>query len=83
MNIISAIVCIVDKRNAIADKKRVSEKTLFLLCFLGGSIGMYITMKQIRHKTLHRRFMIGIPIIIIIQFLIFFYLINGQYIKFY
>ncbi len=28
---------------------------------------MYITMKKIRHKTKHKKFMIGIPVIMILQ----------------
>ena len=67
INLISVAVCITDKRKAIKGSRRVSEETLFALCFLGGSIGMYITMKVIRHKTLHKRFMIGIPLIILLQ----------------
>ena len=67
ISFVSVIVCIVDKISAIKEKRRVSERTLFGLCFLGGSLAMYITMKAIRHKTLHKRFMIGIPIIIILQ----------------
>ena len=67
INLISVAVCITDKRKAIKGSRRVSEKPLFALCFLGGSVGMYITMKAIRHKTLHKRFMIGIPLIILLQ----------------
>ena len=67
INLISVAVCITDKRKAIKGSRRVSEKTLFALCFLGGSVGMYLTMKAIRHKTLHKRFMIGIPLIIFFQ----------------
>ena len=67
INIIAAIVCITDKCLAIKDKWRISEKTLFLLSIIGGSLGMYCVMKLCRHKTLHMRFMIGIPIIIFLQ----------------
>ena len=28
---------------------------------------MYLTMRIIRHKTLHKKFMIGIPLIILLQ----------------
>ena len=67
INLISVAVCITDKRKAIKGSRRVSEKTLFALCFLGGSVGMYLTMKAVRHKTLHKRIMIGIPLIILLQ----------------
>lgn len=67
INFISVFVCIFDKRMAIKGARRVPEKTLFALCLLGGSVGMYLTMKAIRHKTKHKRFMIGIPLIILLQ----------------
>ena len=70
ISFISVIITIHDKRAAKTKGQRVPEKRFFLLALLGGSAAMYITMLQIRHKTLHKRFMIGIPIIIIIQLLI-------------
>ena len=67
INVISIIVCIYDKIMAIKQKFRVSEAALFWLSFLGGAVFMFITMKLIRHKTLHKKFMIGLPLIIIFQ----------------
>ena len=67
ISIISVIVCVADKLRAKKGKWRIKESTLFLLSALGGSAAMYITMRVIHHKTLHKRFMIGIPLIIIIQ----------------
>lgn len=67
ISIISVIVCVADKTRAKKGKWRIKESTLFLLSALGGSAAMYVTMRLIRHKTLHKRFMIGIPLIIIAQ----------------
>ena len=50
--------------------RRVPERTLFLLAALGGSAGALLGMKVWRHKTLHRSFRIGIPLILILQILI-------------
>ena len=47
--------------------RRVREATLFAASALGGSVAMLITMLSVRHKTLHKRFMIGIPLIIVVQ----------------
>ena len=47
--------------------RRVREATLFAVSALGGSLAMLITMLSVRHKTLHKRFMIGIPLIIVAQ----------------
>ena len=69
--LISLIACVVTVYDKIASKRlprhRTPEKTLFLLSALGGSIAMYATMQLIRHKTQHKRFMIGIPLIIVAQ----------------
>lgn len=70
ISLVSIIVCCYDK---IAAKRRPSHRTreasLLLLCVLGGSVAMYLTMLVIRHKTKHKKFMIGIPFIIILQIL--------------
>ncbi|SFO95305.1 Uncharacterized membrane protein YsdA, DUF1294 family [Oscillibacter sp. PC13] len=50
--------------------RRVPEKTLFLLSALGGSIGALLGMKVWHHKTLHKSFRFGIPVILILQVLI-------------
>jgi len=67
INVLSAVMCIYDKINAINGGWRVRERDLFLLCILGGSPVMYMTMRIIRHKTHHNRFMIGIPLIFLVQ----------------
>ena len=67
INFISVIVCIADKSRAKRGKWRVRERTLWALTILGGGAGMYLTMRLIRHKTLHKSFMVGIPLIIILQ----------------
>ena len=46
---------------------RVRETTLFAVSALGGSVAMLLTMMAVRHKTRHKRFMIGIPHIILLQ----------------
>lgn len=51
-------------------RHRVPEATLLLLSILGGSLPMYITMQIIHHKTQHKKFMIGIPIILAIQIIL-------------
>ena len=63
INCVSIFVTIHDKRAAQRGAWRVPEKTLFALCVLGGCPGVYLTMRTIRHKTKHKRFMIGIPLI--------------------
>ncbi|MCX7614285.1 MAG: DUF1294 domain-containing protein [Clostridiales bacterium] len=57
-----------DKFAAIKGRRRIREKSLFLVAFLGGAAGMYLSMLLFRHKTKHKRFMITLPVIIVIQF---------------
>ncbi|MDU2584994.1 MAG: DUF1294 domain-containing protein [Anaerococcus prevotii] len=68
INILGIILTIYDK---IASKKfrknRIRENVLLLIGVLGGAVSMYITMKLIRHKTRHKKFMAGLPIIFFLQ----------------
>lgn len=70
INIVAVIITVIDKFNAIAHKRRISEKTLLSVAALGGSVAMFVTMLLIRHKTKHPKFMFGIPLIIIMQLLL-------------
>lgn len=47
--------------------RRVPEKTLFLLSILGGSVGALLGMRAFHHKTLHKAFRLGIPVILFLQ----------------
>ncbi|MDO5548817.1 MAG: DUF1294 domain-containing protein [Eubacteriales bacterium] len=67
VNGIGAAVTAWDKRAARRGAWRVAEKTLFLWCVLGGCPGVYLTMRCIHHKTRHKRFMWGIPLIFVLQ----------------
>ena len=48
-----------DKRQAERKRRRVPEKNLWLLAFIGGGIGAYVGMQMFRHKTRHTSFRIG------------------------
>lgn len=74
INAIAAAVCIFDKIQAKRHGRRTSEKMLFFLSAAGGSVGLYTAMRLIRHKTLHKRFMIGVPLIFAAETLILIYL---------
>lgn len=74
LSIISVIVTAHDKLSAERGGRRVPERTLLALSALGGSAVMLLMMYLIRHKTRHKKFMIGIPLIIILQAFALFYL---------
>lgn len=75
VNVAGFLMAFIDKRKAIKNKWRVPEKSLFLSAILGGGIGLYMGFKTFRHKTLHKRFMIGVPLIVILQLLIIIFFI--------
>lgn len=75
INFITFLVFRLDKWKARrkedhAATRRVPEKTLFLLAAIGGSVGALLGMRVWRHKTLHRSFRVGIPLILILQIVI-------------
>lgn len=59
-----------DKRKARKQAWRTPEKQLFLLAALGGSVGVWLGMQTFRHKTQHRSFTLGIPLIFVLQILL-------------
>ena len=56
-----------DKWKARHESRRIPEKTLFLSAILGGSLGALAGMYLFRHKTKHRSFTVGMPMILALQ----------------
>ncbi len=67
VNLIAFFAMRRDKRAAKAGALRTPEKTLFLLAILGGSLGAMLGMKVFHHKTKHKSFTIGMPLIFALQ----------------
>ena len=67
INVVTFFMYGIDKWKAKHSKWRVSEATLLMLAVLGGSIGAWLGMKVWHHKTLHKKFRYGIPIIILLH----------------
>lgn len=74
INIIIFLVYGIDKLKAKKGKWRVPEATLLLLAVIGGSIGAWLGIKVWHHKTMHKKFKYGIPIILALQVGLFVYL---------
>ena len=68
ISLFAAIITVYDK---FAAKKlphnRIPEKNLMLIGFLGGAAAEYVTMQLIRHKTRHKKFMLGLPLMIVLH----------------
>ena len=67
LSLVAVILTVSDKIKAKRSAWRVPEATLLIVSALGGSVAMLLTMLLIRHKTKHLKFMLGIPIIILLQ----------------
>ena len=67
INLVAFCLYGIDKWKAKKQKWRIPEKTLFLVAGLGGSFGAGLGMRVFRHKTKHRSFTIGIPLILVAQ----------------
>ena len=67
INIATFFLYGIDKYKAKKSKWRISEATLLTMAAIGGSIGAWVGMRLWYHKTMHKKFKYGIPIIIILQ----------------
>lgn len=67
MTLLTFIAFGLDKWKARHKKWRISEATLLWLAVLGGSVGALLGMRVWRHKTQHKKFVIGVPLILIVQ----------------
>ena len=75
INLITFLVFGLDKWKAKRKEKnekvrRVPEKTLLILSALGGSVGALLAMRAFRHKTLHKAFRFGVPLILAVQIIV-------------
>lgn len=79
INLITFITYGVDKLKAKKGYWRIPESTLLLLAFVGGSMGAWLGMQAFHHKTLHKKFKLGIPLILMAQvaFALYIYIKTG------
>ena len=74
INIVTFVVYGIDKLKAKQGSWRISEATLLIFAVIGGSIGASLGMKIWHHKTMHKKFKYGLPLILIIQIILIGYL---------
>jgi Predicted membrane protein len=67
INLVGFFMMFLDKKRAERKEWRIRERTLFLLAVFGGSIGSWLGMQCFHHKTRHLKFVIGIPVILLLQ----------------
>lgn len=67
ISLTATIATIKDKHAAKVHSFRVPERTLLLFGLAGGALAEYLTMLAIRHKTKHKKFMIILPLEIVLH----------------
>ena len=77
INIATFFLYGIDKYKAKKGRWRISEATLLLMAVIGGSIGALAGMRLWHHKTMHKKFKYGIPVIIIFQVALAVYLLTN------
>ena len=76
VNVVTFLVYGIDKFKAKRGKWRISEFTLLILAIIGGSIGAWLGMKVWHHKTMHKKFKYGLPLILMAQIALVCYLLK-------
>jgi len=71
INIATFLAFAIDKRKAVKRKWRIPEKTLLGLSLIGESAGSLIAMYLFRHKIRKSAFAYGLPIILLVQVIVF------------
>lgn len=69
INALGFALMLIDKRKAMKNRWRIRESTLLWVAALGGSVGSLLGMYTFRHKTLHLKFTLGIPLLLALQIL--------------
>lgn len=76
INVLTFLVYGVDKWKARKDRWRIPEDTLIWLAIVGGSVGALLGMYLFRHKTRHNKFQIGVPVILLVQVVLAFFVLR-------
>lgn len=77
VNLVTWILYGIDKRKAIKGAWRIPEKTLILSAVIGGSVGALAGMMMFRHKTRKAKFMVGVPVIFVVQCIVLAFVVYG------
>ena len=75
INAAAFLLMLADKQKAKRHAWRIPESTLIGIAMIGGSIGALAGMYTFRHKTRHLKFILGIPLILVIQILLILFLL--------
>ncbi|MFB5662948.1 DUF1294 domain-containing protein [Alteribacillus sp. HJP-4] len=76
VNLFAIVLMGLDKRKARKRQYRIPEKNFLVLCLLGGAAGVLVGMKIFRHKTKHKSFTMGVPLLLVMQAAALLYIIS-------
>ncbi len=76
INALGFALMLIDKWKAKKNRWRIPEATLMTVALLGGSVGSLLGMYTVRHKTKHLKFVLGIPVILVLQIFVAAYFIS-------
>lgn len=71
INLATLLIFGIDKLKSVRGKYRISEKTLLILCLLGGALGGLIAMILFNHKTRKAKFFVIVPLLVIVHTALF------------
>ena len=74
INVVTFVVYGIDKWKAKHSKMRIREAALLMLAVLGGSIGALLGMRVWHHKTMHKKFKYGLPLILLAQIALIYFI---------
>ena len=78
INVVAFVVYGVDKYKAKRGRWRTPEATLLGLAAIGGSIGALLGMRVWHHKTMHKKFQYGVPLILIAQIALVVFILRSR-----
>ena len=76
INVITFFLYGIDKMKAQRSKWRIPEAVLLGLPVIGGTIGALFGMRVWNHKTKHKIFKYGLPLLLLIQILLLYFMLS-------
>ena len=70
VNLVAFILYASDKQQARCKQRRISERSLLCIAIAGGAVGALTAMVMCRHKTRHMRFLIIVPLALVMQLIL-------------
>lgn len=67
MSFVTFVMFGLDKLYAVRNRWRIQETVLLLFSFFGGAFGALCGMKIFRHKTRHPKFIICVPLFLVLH----------------